>query len=57
MQPCYTPLAIAIAEIAVVESQARVQFVRVLIEVINPCGVERRSSTFNAMNVVALVEQ
>ena len=47
----------AVGEIAVVQHQARVAFVGVLVEVINAAGVEAAGSALDAMDLVSLFKQ
>ena len=52
------PLQVAaVAQVAVVQRQAWIQLVRILIEVINPGGVEAAGPALNAMHGVALLQQ
>jgi hypothetical protein len=47
----------AVGHVAVVEDEAAVRFVRILVEMVDAVGVEQRSATLDAMHFVALVEQ
>ena len=46
-----------IGEIAVVEHELLLRHVRVLVDVIHPLGVEQRGAPFDAMYLIALVQQ
>ena len=46
----------AVGEVAVVEHQARITFVGVLVQVIDPAGVEAARAPLNAMHLVALLQ-
>ena len=47
----------AIGEVAVMESEPSVTFMRILVEVIDAAGVERRCTPLDPMHLVALFEQ
>ena len=47
----------AVGEVAIVQHQARVALVRILVEVINAGGVEAAGPALDAMDGVALVQQ
>ena len=47
----------AVSEVAIVEHQTRISFVRVLVEVIDPTGVEAARPPLDAMHLVALLKQ
>ena len=47
----------AVGEVAVVEHQPRVAFVRVLIQVINSTGVEAARTPLDPMHLIALLQQ
>ena len=44
----------AVGEIAVVEHQPRITLMRILIQVINSCGVETARTPFDAMHLICL---
>ena len=46
-----------VSEIAIVEHQARITFMGVLIEVINSTGIEAAGAPLDAMDLVALLQQ
>ena len=47
----------AVGEIAVVQHQARITFVGILIKMINPAGVERGGSPLDPMHLIPLLQQ
>ena len=52
------PLQVAsVAQVAVVQRQASIQLVRILIEVINPGGIEAAGPALDAMHDVTLLQQ
>ena len=46
----------AVGEVAVMEHQARITLVRILIQMIDPAGVEAARAPLNAMHLVALLK-
>ena len=47
----------AVGEVAVVKHQPRITFVGVLIEMIDPVGVEAARASFDPMHLIALLQQ
>ena len=47
----------AVGQVAVVQAEARVLDVRILVDVIDPLGVEERGAAFDAVDLVAFFEQ
>ena len=47
----------AVAEIAVMEVEPRLRNMRILVEMVDPLGVERGSAAFDTMNLIALRQQ
>ena len=47
----------AVGEVAVMEHQARVTLVGILVEVIDPAGVEAARAPLDAMHLIALLQQ
>ena len=47
----------AVGEVSVVENKSRIAFMWILIEVINPAGVEAASPPLDAMHLVTLIQQ
>ncbi len=46
-----------VGEIAVVENEAAVRFVRILVQVVDAVGIEERGAALDAVDDVALAEQ
>ena len=47
----------AVGKVAVVEHQARIAYMGILVEVVNPAGVEAAGTPLDPMNLVALLKQ
>ena len=47
----------AVGELAIMEHQPRITFVRVLIQVIDPAGVEAARAPLDAMHLIPLLKQ
>ena len=48
---------VTVGKVAVVEHKARVTFVRVLVKVIDPAGIEAASAPLYSMHLVALLQE
>ena len=46
-----------VRKVAIVQDHAAVRLVRIAVQMVDPIGVERRGATFDAMHLVALIEQ